>query len=146
LQALVAAGATPTMTSLRATFMRLYWDRVLALAVASVAGTSALVGGPGQEVAIGAGAVLFASIALRSNRYRGRVPRALEVNAARITETTGARAVVFGHIHAPVSHGVYRNTGSFAFPGAAPGRPYVCVDDEDCVAHHIFHRGVARAA
>src|SRR6185295_18886749 len=119
----------PTMASLRDTFLRLYWDRVLALAVASIAGTSAALGGPGRNVALGAAAVLVASIVLGRNRYRGRAQRALIESAATIATVTAAKAVVFGHTHAPVSHGVYKNTGSFAFPNGAPGRPFLHVDD-----------------
>src|SRR5262249_27176697 len=117
---------------------RLYWDRVLALAVASAAGCGAALGGPGRRVALGATAALVASVVLGRNRYRGRVQRALIDGAAAVVQTTGARAVVFGHLHAPVARGVYKNTGSFAFPNGAPGRPFVRADDDRVAPEHGF--------
>lgn len=143
-EALAARGARPRLVSVRETFLRLYWDRVLASAVLSVAAGSALLGGPGARVAAGAAAVLVGSIAAGRNRYRGRVQAALVDNAAHIAAATSARAVVFGHIHEAVGKGVYRNTGSFAFPGSLPGRPYVVVGEDYSLRHAFFAR--ARAA
>jgi len=133
-------GATPTMTSLRETFLRLYWDRALATAVVVTAGTSSLLGGPGKKVALGAAAVLVTSMVSGGNRYGERVHRKMEAQAAWLAEATDAKAVVFGHIHVPTGHGVYKNTGSFGFPGQAPGRPYVRVDEATCRAEHGFFR------
>lgn len=139
-RSLVAAGAEPTVSSMRATFFRLYWDRLLPMGIAGVAGASALLGGPGRRVAVGATLVAVGSMMLTGNRYTGRVQRAMHGLAEQIADTTGARAVVFGHIHRPVGEGLYRNTGSFGFPGDAPGRPYVLVDDEDLTPERRFHR------
>jgi hypothetical protein len=66
------------------------------------------------------------------------VHRALVDGAAAIAELTGARGVVQGHIHEPEDHGRYKNTGSFAFPGRAPGRPYVLADDVSLALEHRF--------
>ena len=59
------------------------------------------------------------------NRYRGRVVDHLQTAAARIGDATGARLVVFGHTHREALTDGYANTGSFAFPGSAPGRPFL---------------------
>ncbi len=135
---IVANGATPTMASARETFLRLYWDRALATAVLLTAGTSALLGGRGTRIAMGAAAVLVTSIVAGGNRYSGRVHRAMEDQALWLADATDAKAVVFGHIHVPTGRGVYRNTGSFGFPGRAPGRPFVRVDEATSAPEHAF--------
>ncbi len=135
---IVAAGARPTMESARETFLRLYWDRALATAILATAGTSSLLGGPGKKVALGAAAVLVTSMVMGGNRYSGRVHRLMEEQGSWLAQATDAKAVVFGHIHVPTSHGVYKNTGSFGFPGQAPGRPYVRIDDATCATEHGF--------
>jgi hypothetical protein len=139
-RALVRAGATPTLSSLRATFFRLYWDRVAATAVASVAACSAALGGPGRRAALVAAGALAVSIAAGRNRYRGRVAAALAHSAEQIAMQTAARAVVFGHVHSPDTRGAYTNTGSFAFPGGATGRPYVLVAHPGARAEQRFFR------
>jgi len=135
---IAARGALPTMLSARETMLRLYCDRALATAVAVTAGSSALVGGPGRRVAFGAAALVVASVLLGGNRYRGRAQRALHAQAEWLETHTAAKSVVFGHIHAPVGHGNYRNTGSFGFPGDSSGRPYVRIDDSGHAEHQFF--------
>lgn len=135
---IVACGARPTMASVRETFLRLYWDRALATAVLVTAGTTALLGGRGATIAAAAAAVLVTSMAVGGNRYSGRVHRAMEQQALWLADATDAKAVVFGHIHVPTGRGVYRNTGSFGYPGDAPGRPYVRIDGATSAPEHAF--------
>ena len=36
--------------------------------------------------------------------------------------------MIFGHTHVEAAGDAYANTGSFAFPGRAPGRPYLEIE------------------
>jgi len=137
-EAVAALRAEPTLSSARETFFRLYLDRVFALIVATAAGASVLAGGPGRRLALASATVLVVSILARTNRYGGRVGTALHAAADAIVAATGARTVVMGHVHEAVEHGSYINTGSFAFPGASPGRPYVSIDDDGQVARRFL--------
>ncbi len=125
-----AHGATPTLESLARTFSRLYFDRVIAtLAIAGGLGVAAS-GSPlagGAVAALGA-LLMIASWARGHNRYGGTVPDLLSESARRIAEATGARLVVFGHTHREASSDAYANTGSFAFPRGAPGRPFLEIE------------------
>ena len=129
-EALLAHGATPTLESLARTFSRLYFDRVLAtLAVAGGLGAVAA-GRPAAGGAVAAlGALLMiASWARGQDRYGGTVPELLSGSAARIADATGAHLVVFGHTHREAESERYANTGSFAFPRGAPGRPFLEIE------------------
>lgn len=130
-RAMIAAvfeqAATPTMNSLAATFTRVYFDRVIAtLAIAGGLGAALSGRARGGAVAIALGAALMStSWAKGHNRYGGTVAQRLAGGAARVAEATGAKLVVFGHTHREALEGAYANTGSFAFPREAPGRPYL---------------------
>jgi UDP-2,3-diacylglucosamine pyrophosphatase LpxH len=135
LRALLDEAADPTLASTTDTFFRLYLDRVTA--------TLALVGGLGalglgrrrlgaSSVVLGA-AVMAASWARRHDRYSGRVEATLRACASRVAEITKSSVVVFGHTHVEALEPTYANTGSFAFPRAAPGRPYLAIEDRDGV-------------
>jgi predicted phosphodiesterase len=122
-----ALRATPTTRSLRKTASRLYFDRVTAtLALATGVGLAAA-GKPRAALSalLGGGAIMLGSWSLGHNRFRGTVERQLELGAASIAELTGAKLVLFGHTHKEALEERYANTGSFAFPGRAPGRPYL---------------------
>jgi UDP-2,3-diacylglucosamine pyrophosphatase LpxH len=129
-EAVLCHGATPTLTSMTRTFSRLYFDRVIAtLAIAGGLGT-AVAGMPlagGAVAALGA-LLMAASWARGHNRYGGTVPDLLSGSAQRIAEGTGAKLVVFGHTHREASSEAYANTGSFAFPRGAPGRPFLEIE------------------
>src|SRR5262249_55424074 len=62
------------------------------------------------------------------NRYEGTVAQRLAESAARIRQATGAELVIFGHTHREELSEGYANTGSFAFPRSAPGRPYLEIE------------------
>jgi hypothetical protein len=130
IETLLAHGATPTMTSLARTFSRLYFDRVIAtLAVAGGLGAVAA-GRPaagGTVAALGA-LLMIASWSRGQDRYGGTVPELLSGSAGRIADATGARLVVFGHTHREAESERYANTGSFAFPRGAPGRPFLEIE------------------
>ena len=113
------AHATPTMANATATFLRLYLDRVAA--------TSALIGGAavalapspfgalGASVAVLGAVSLAASLVAGADRYGGRARRSLAAGAETVAEITGARTVVFGHVHVAERGDRYRNTGSFGY-------------------------------
>ncbi|MBW2457304.1 MAG: hypothetical protein JRI68_22540 [Deltaproteobacteria bacterium] len=120
-------GAQPTLTSFSATFARLYMDRVLATLLCS-GGLLALAGGrrAAGATATTLGAMLMVASWLRAHdRYGGRVVDRLEAAAGRIADQTDADLVIFGHTHREALTDHYANTGSFAFPRGAPGRPYL---------------------
>jgi UDP-2,3-diacylglucosamine pyrophosphatase LpxH len=131
LRALLKDAAEPTLASTKGTFFRLYLDRVAA-SLALSGGLGALALGRtrlgASSVAIGA-AVMGASWARRHDRYSGRVEATLRRCATRVAEITSSKVVVFGHTHVEALESTYANTGSFAFPRAAPGRPYLAIDD-----------------
>jgi hypothetical protein len=127
IDAVLAHGATPTLESLAATFSRLYFDRVIAtLAIAGGLGAmaSGRVASGGAAAALGS-LLMAGSWARGHNRYVGTVPERLAASADRIATATGAKLVVFGHTHVQAGDDRYANTGSFAFPKGAPGRPFL---------------------
>lgn len=132
LDELCAAAPRPTLTSTRATFARCYLDRVLAtLAVAGGAAAFACQRPGLGALAVSAGALgLAASWAAGYDRYTGSVRERLEDGASKVRELTSAKLVVFGHTHREALSGGYANTGSFAFPGSAPGRPYLQIEGD----------------
>ena len=129
-RALMSEHATPTMASLADTLARLYLDRVTAT-VSILAGMSALALGR-RRLAFVLGAAGLAGLAWSwsrgHDRYGGKVPARLDEGARRVARATGAELVVFGHTHEVLDRDGYSNTGSFAFPRRAPGRPYVAID------------------
>lgn len=127
LQAVRELGAAPRMESLPDTFHRLYLDRVAGF-VAVVAGLSRTVtGAPKSGLATAAlGTLALAASWQRGyDRYGGTVGERLGWSAEQVAEATGADLVVFGHSHLEDHKARYANTGSFAFPGKAPGRPFL---------------------
>ena len=127
---LIQLGAPSTLESLPQTFARLYFDRVIAT-TAMGAGLGAIALGQRRigAVSAGFGALLMAASWARGHdRYAGTVCDRLARGAARTTEITGAKLVVFGHTHRDACGGNYANTASFAFPGKAPGRPFLEIE------------------
>lgn len=127
---LVELGATPTLRSFRRTFARLYLDRVAAT-VSLGLGLAALARGHRRAgaAAVAAGAAVMLASWLRGyDRYTGSVAGALRQGAERVASATGAKLVVFGHTHREAESDAYANTGSFAFPRGAPGRPFLEIE------------------
>jgi UDP-2,3-diacylglucosamine pyrophosphatase LpxH len=126
-RALMNEHATPTMSSLRDTFARLYLDRVAAT-VSVLAGLAAFAIGK-RKLALALGAAGLSGLAWSwargHDRYGGRVAARLDEGASRVARATGASLVVFGHVHEIADREGYSNTASFAFPRRAPGRPFL---------------------
>ena len=126
-------AATPTMSSFRRTFARIYFDRVIAT-LSMLGGGAAMLAGHKRSgaAAIATGATLLgASWAQGHDRYTGTVADRLREGARTVREATGAKLVVFGHTHREALEDGYANTGSFAFPMGAPGRPYLEIEGPD---------------
>jgi len=130
---LLRIGAKPTLTSFTDTFARLYMDRVVATLLCS-GGLMALAKGRrfGGATATTLGTLLMVASWLRAHdRYGGRTVDRLAAAATCIADETDAELVVFGHTHREALTDRYANTGSFAFPRGAPGRPYLEIDLND---------------
>ncbi len=129
LRRLLAVGARPTHEDRRATFLRLYFDRVAA--------TLCGVGGVGAALTGSAGAALLAggaswylarSVKAGGSRGAGLPERRLREAGERIAELSGAQLVVMGHTHRVEQRPRYVNVGSFTYCGAE-GRPYLSLDE-----------------
>ncbi|APR75000.1 Hypothetical protein A7982_00346 [Minicystis rosea] len=131
-EAMLSNGATPTLESLSATFSRLYFDRVIAtLAIAGGLGAAVTGRRASGSVTAALGSLLMAASWSRGhNRYAGTVAERLAEGAARVADTTGAKLVIFGHTHREAETETYANTGSFAFPRGAPGRPFLEIEGD----------------
>lgn len=133
LQALIATVPRPTHHGFKDTFLRLYFDRVLAGASAGL-GTSLLVASasapallaPAAAMALPGFGYLYASGA-RSKRHESGPVAALENAAVRIRELTACSLVVFGHSHVAAEQPGYVNLGSFSFGRGQ--RPYLVLDE-----------------
>lgn len=130
LDLLAALYAEPTLRSFVGTFQRLYLDRVAAT-LALTSGAALLATGHGRlaRASLSLGALAMgASWALGYDRYGGSVADRLERGAGAIADATDAKLVVMGHAHKEALGPGYANTGSFAFPGDAPGRPFLEIE------------------
>ncbi len=127
IEAVLAARAPSTLESWARTFARLYLDRVSATLLCGAAAHAAWRRRPFDAAVLGTlGAMLMTlSWARGHDRYGGSVVQHLERAARRIADEAGADFVVFGHTHREALDDRYANTGSFAFPRGAPGRPYL---------------------
>ncbi len=130
IQALLERAAEPTMASLKRTFARIYFDRVIAtLTMMGGLGAVAMGRKVGGTLATCAGAALMGvSWAQGHDRYTGTVTERLRNGARSVREVTGAELVVLGHTHREALEEGYANTGSFAFHGSAPGRPFLEIE------------------
>jgi len=126
-------GERPTLQSFSDTFARLYMDRVLASTLC-LGGGAAILGGQPQlgSLALGGGMALMTASWLRGHsRYAGNVVQYLHRAQQKLRECTDAELVVFGHTHREATEDGYANTGSFAFPRQAPGRPFLELERRD---------------
>ena len=124
-ESLLHHAATPTHHSFEATFMRLYFDRVIA-AVGLTAG-AALAALFSRTLAAGivgaSGAYLLYSNLRQKDRYGARPTERLRAVAEDVAGVVDADVVVFGHTHREERGPRYLNSGSFAF-SRREARPY----------------------
>lgn len=131
LQTLLSLAPRPTHLAFRDTFLRLYFDRVLS-AIGLGAGTlwTLLRRSPaGMALALGGGAYWAWNVRHSGSRYQNQPVRRLREGASVVARVTGAELVVFGHTHVAERDGVYANAGSFGYPPAGRGRPYLVVSE-----------------
>lgn len=127
-----ALSATPTLQSFSQTFRRLYFDRVLAT-LGAASGLTALAFGKTKAGALLLGvsaAVMAASWAHGKTPFAASVIERLSRGAGAVAGATGAKLVVLGHTHTEALEESYANTGSFAFPKGAPGRPFLEIEGD----------------
>jgi UDP-2,3-diacylglucosamine pyrophosphatase LpxH len=128
LNALIRVRPKPTHHGFADTFMRLYFDRV----IATVAGASsaAVALATASPTALGLAALsagyLAYSVATGGSRYGDGAVGRLRAAARDTAELTGTKLVVLGHTHHEDDAPGYLNTGSFAFSGRGS---YVHVDE-----------------
>jgi UDP-2,3-diacylglucosamine pyrophosphatase LpxH len=145
LQAILVFAPEPTHQSFRATFERLYFDRITAGLCLSVGAGMLLSAGLGQHLPLleliddkgsltlgGAllaslgGGYLYTNVRKQKSRYGGAVIGQLEEAARAVGALTKSRLVVFGHTHVEVDKPGYVNLGSFGY--GRPDKPYLLVD------------------
>jgi hypothetical protein len=150
LQSLIILAPEPTHHSFRATFQRLYFDRILA-GLGLVTGVGALasaglgarftadrfISSAGALTTTGAllaafgGGYLALNVSKKKNRYGHAVIGQLHDAARGVAALTKSHLVVFGHTHVEVNEPGYVNLGSFGF--ARPEKPFLLVDTR---GHH----------
>ena len=128
IRAIVEAAPTPTHHRFSSTFMRLYFDRILA-AAAGTLGVAALApfsrGGAASVAALSWAYLAYSSCSAGS-RYADLPPLRLRDAALDLAKLTKASLVVFGHTHEEDESGPYINLGSFAF-SRLDARPYLVI-------------------
>jgi UDP-2,3-diacylglucosamine pyrophosphatase LpxH len=129
----------PTHVHFWRTFLRLYYDRVLATLGASSALTWLLKAptAPGVLLAIASAAYLSLNVRFAGARYTNRPVRLLRDGADIVRELTRAELVIFGHTHVPEVSEHYANSGSFGYPTLGKGRPYLLVDPRGSAELHF---------
>jgi predicted phosphodiesterase len=128
LHELSVARPEPTHHDQSETFMRLYFDRIIATLALGSATAAALAGSvAGAGLAAVSAAYLGFSLSRGVDRYSALPEQRLRDAARNIAQTTGAELVVFGHTHREDSQPRYLNLGSFAY-SAGGARPYLVVD------------------
>ncbi len=128
LSALLAGAPDPTHLRFSDTFMRLYFDRVLASAGVTIGATAAAVVGaaPLALGILGLSSAYLAGAALNpKSRSTGPV-EALREGAEFVRSALDAELVVFGHTHVAERRPGYVNLGSFGYAGRE-GRPFLTI-------------------
>jgi UDP-2,3-diacylglucosamine pyrophosphatase LpxH len=123
------AAPRPTHESFRRTFLRLYYDWMVAsLAVpAGLVATAVGAGAAGAAVSAGSLGYMILSHKLRARRQLG-MPEHLRRGAELVRRITNAGLVVFGHSHREDEAEGYVNLGSFGYPQRS-GRPFGLLDE-----------------
>lgn len=138
LRRLLDRAPEPTHVDFWRTFLRLYYDRVLATlgATSAVTWLVRTPTAPGAAVALASAAYLGLNVRLAGARYRNRPVRLLREGAEIVHEVTRAELVVFGHTHVAETSAHYANSGSFGYPVIGHGRPYLVVDPRGTATLH----------
>ncbi len=131
LESVLAGAPDPTHLRFYDTFMRLYFDRVIAgVAATTSASVAALMGAAPLALGVLGVSSLYLAGSMRAGpRYEGPVA-ALRQAAALVADALEARCVIFGHTHVPEQGDRYVNIGSFAY---SAGRPYAAIRGDSSV-------------
>lgn len=142
LRALLDGRPSPTHASFRQTFMRLYFDRVLATLGIPVGLSARLLfrSSPGMGLALLSAAYLYKSLRQGVNRYSNLPVKRLYEGAELVRRVTGAETVIFGHTHCEDEGEGYVNSASFAYTHR-PARPYLRVDEHGQVTRRFLDKG-----
>jgi len=129
-QSLLDALPRPTHEDFKKTFLRLYFDRVLAT-LSVVGGTSRVLLGGVTGGVLGGALALSGALYLRRSVKNG-VDRSgspvarLFAGAELVRRVTGARLVIFGHTHCEDEAEGYKNSASFSYT-YRQGSPYLVI-------------------
>lgn len=128
-RSLLDALPRPTHEDFKRTFLRLYFDRVLATLGVAAGATRVLLGGltggvVGGALALSGALYLRSSVKQGVDRYSSLPVKRLFAGADLVRAVTGARLVVFGHTHCEDEAEGYVNSASFTYTGRA-GSPYL---------------------
>ncbi len=129
-QSLLDALPRPTHEDFKKTFLRLYFDRVLATVGVAGGAARVLLGGAvggvvGGALALSSALYLRRSVKQGVNRSGSPVER-LYAGAELVRRITGARLVVFGHTHCEDETEGYKNSASFSYT-YRKGSPYLLI-------------------
>jgi hypothetical protein len=143
LRELLRAGPPPTHTSFGRTFLRLYYDRMLAtMAIpAGLVGAFLGAGAGGAALSMASAAYVVASVRRGVNRNPGGMPGHLRRGAAVVRRLTGASLVLFGHTHREDEAEGYLNSGSFGYPQGA-ARSFLRVDGSGRAERRVLPEAV----
>jgi len=141
LRQLIAQRPAPTHSSFQRTFMRLYFDRVLAT-VGIPAGLFArllISSNAAAALSLACAAYLYRSVRGGVNRYSNLPVQRLYEGAELVRAVTGATAVIFGHTHCEDETDGYVNSASFAYT-SRPARPYLRVGEDGRIERKFLER------
>jgi UDP-2,3-diacylglucosamine pyrophosphatase LpxH len=139
LRRLLAERPAPTHSSFQRTFMRLYFDRVLAT-VGIPAGLLARLlvrSNAAAALSLMCAAYLYRSVREGVNRYSNLPVQRLYEGAELVRAVTGAETVIFGHTHCEDETDGYVNSASFAYTERA-ARPYLRVGEDGRVERRFL--------
>ncbi len=137
-RALLEALPRPTHEDFKQTFLRLYFDRVLATLGVAGGATRVLLGGVaggvvGGAVALSGAWYLHNSVKKGVDRYSSLPVQRLYEGAKLVQRVTDAKLVIFGHTHCEDEAEGYVNSASFTYTGRR-GAPYLYLSRDAGVA------------
>ncbi len=139
---LLGSAPQPTHHRFRDTFMRLYFDRIIATLLATSGAAAGVALGNPVVLGLAAASAGYVALSVKQNksRYSGGVVERLRSAAGQVAELTDADLVIFGHTHHEDEAPRYLNTGSFAFSRSG-GRPYVHIDEHGNAERRLLSFG-----
>ena len=139
LRELLEARPSPTHSSFSRTFMRLYFDRVVATVgiPTGIAARVFLRSHLGTALALLSAAYLYKSVKRGVDRYSNLPVQRLYEGAELVRAITGAETVIFGHTHCEDETAGYINSASFHYTHRAE-RPFLRGDEQGRVERRFL--------